>query len=249
MNFIGQKRLIEALKTANSKSILIQGPKHFGKKTLMRQFYTDTGSNTYEITGDAADFREALDFMKVQANPITYLIPDVDDCNITIQNMLLKILEEPPPRATFCITASNFILPTIKSRCVTYLMEPYTTEQLKLATQDTRLLEYADSPGRCALIQSAVDFNNPDDQRSLINLMLYIRNNLRGNLALLMVKVDDIGKVIREKSIPYFTFYLLARKIYEGYDCLQVLTSKLGILDRYIMAEFYLLLWKEEQCK
>ena len=92
MEFIGQTALKTSLSQVTSKSIMIYGPKHYGKKTLVRRFYADQGANTYEITGDANDFREALNFIKVQVKPTTYIIPDLDDKNFTIQNMLLKMV-------------------------------------------------------------------------------------------------------------------------------------------------------------
>lgn len=251
MEFIGQTALKTSLSQVTSKSIMIYGPKHYGKKTLVRRFYADEGANTYEITGDANDFREALNFIKVQVKPTTYIIPDLDDKNFTIQNMLLKMLEEPPLRATFCITASNFILPTIKSRCVTYICEPYTREEILeyLGEQDAEYAKFADSPGRCNLIREAIPRDDIYSAGSLRGLMTFIRNNITKNIARILVTANDIGKYISANNIPYFTFYLLAKDIYKDCDSITILTSHINELDRYIMMDFYMSLWKEYQCK
>ena len=92
MKFIGQQKLIDSLNKSNSRTMLIYGPQHHGKKTLLRQFYADKGLSVYEVTGNAADFRESIEMMRTQINPTVYLIPDVDRLNVTVQNLLLKDL-------------------------------------------------------------------------------------------------------------------------------------------------------------
>lgn len=49
-----------------------------------------------------------------------YIIREADRLNIAAQNALLKALEEPPGHACFilCTTASDALLPTVRSRCV-----------------------------------------------------------------------------------------------------------------------------------
>ena len=44
MNFVGQQQLIQELKETKSRTLLIYGPKHHGKKTLIRMFYAEKGS-------------------------------------------------------------------------------------------------------------------------------------------------------------------------------------------------------------
>lgn len=250
MEFIGQTTLIKALKTTNSRSVLLYGPAHFGKKTLARWFYTDRGDTVYEVTGNAQDFRDSIDMIRLQVNPVTYIIPDVDRLHLTVQNMLLKILEEPPMKATFCLTASNYVLPTIKSRCVTYLLDPYTTDEIKHYLGNKLIyLNYADSPGRCDVLQQAMDEKAMTSPASLKGLMEYAKTAIHGNLAVLLVKANEIGKHMREYNIPYFTFYLLAKTIYADYNSVTILTKNLNALDRYIMMDFYMSLWREEQCK
>lgn len=70
MEFIGQENLIQDLSKTNARAILIQGPAHFGKKTLIRQLYKDLGLYVYEVSGSVSDFRQTLEFIKTQTNPI-----------------------------------------------------------------------------------------------------------------------------------------------------------------------------------
>lgn len=248
MVYSGQTKLIESLKTTNSRTVLIYGPQHFGKKTLVRRFYAEQNLPVYEVTGNAADFRESINLMLTQTNPTVYLIPDVDTLNTTVQNMLLKVLEEPPMKARFVLTANNSILPTIKSRCVTYLTEPYTTSEITAVSADyEKCLEYADSPGRCELIRQAVDFDHIEPEGALRSLMTYIASTATtlDSLAQVLVKANEIGKLLKDRNIPYFTFWLLARKIYAPSYSLCVLLEHLDCLDRYIMIDFYMSYWRE----
>lgn len=250
MDFIGQDNLINSLENSDSRSILVQGPVHWGKKTLLRRFLAERGDVVYEVSGNAQDFRNSLEVMQTRVAPIVYLIPDVDRLNATIQNMLLKVLEEPPMKASFFLTANNSVLPTIKSRCVSFLTEPYRKEELLAYLKDAPIYaEYGDSPGRCQLLRDSLNFSENELPDSIRNLMTFILRNLNGSPAVVLNKANEVGKLIRDAGLDYFLFYLLARRIYEGYESLSILSSHLDVLDRYTMIYFYMSLWKEEQCR
>lgn len=55
-----------------------------------------------------------------EAERKVYIIHEADKLNIPAQNALLKALEEPPGHACFvlCTTASDALLPTVRSRCI-----------------------------------------------------------------------------------------------------------------------------------
>ena len=54
MDYIGQEKLIESLSKTNARAMLIQGPAHSGKKTLIRQLYKDLGLYVYEVSGSVS---------------------------------------------------------------------------------------------------------------------------------------------------------------------------------------------------
>lgn len=256
MEYVGQENLIKSLTETNARAMLIQGPAHFGKKTLIRQVYKDLGLYVYEVSGSVSDFRQTLDFIKTQTNPIMYLIPDVDRLHPGIQNLLLKVLEEPPMRARFCLTASNSILPTIKSRCVCYNMEPYTPEQIQsLLVDSERMLvqkhlaiisNSVTSPGQVGLL---VGWGNHELLDNLITMMTDIKNSLTQPLAVVMNQANNLGKFIRENSIDFYVFYLIAKGLHSDTISYSILTQNLTELDRYILGYFYAELWKEVACK
>lgn len=252
MEFVGQTRLLSKLQNQDARSVLIQGPPHFGKKTLLRYFCAKQGYTVYEISGNANMFRQSLDFIKTQVAPMVYIIPDVDTLHVTVQNMLLKVLEEPPMKAKFYLTASNGVLPTIKSRCVTYMCEPYTNAEIYQATQVGSAYQSIDSPGRLQiLINSGYNDIKPSDEfTNLVSLFREISENLSGSIAQVLVKGNEICKLMKGKD--YFLAYLLSKQWFirnEGipWDCLSELSQNYNILDRYLFMSFLMSLWKEAQ--
>ena len=256
MQFIGQETLIDNLSKTNARAILIQGPAHSGKKTLIRGVYKDLGLYVYEVSGSVSDFRETIEFIKTQTNPIMYLIPDVDTLHPGIQNLLLKILEEPPMKARFCLTASNSILPTIKSRCVCYSMEPYTPEQIMSICADSEraqtqqfinIISYAvDTPGQ---LQHLVGWTGHQALPEMIQKMSDIQNSLNQPIAVVLNKANMLSRYMKENDVDFYFFYLLAKGFHSNTDSFSILSQNLYDLDRYIMCYFYAELWKEVACK
>lgn len=60
------------------------------------------------------------------------IVDPADDMNANAANALLKILEEPPQRSLFLITANHpgRLLPTIRSRCRTLTMQPLSEREV-----------------------------------------------------------------------------------------------------------------------
>ena len=61
------------------------------------------------------------------------IVDPADDMNINAANALLKNLEEPPPRTIFILIAHSpgRLLPTIRSRCQVYKLDPLSPELLE----------------------------------------------------------------------------------------------------------------------
>ena len=256
MEFIGQEKLIESLQNTNARAILIQGQPHSGKKTLIRKLFGELGLYVYEVSGSVNDFRETIEFIKTQTNPMMYLIPDVDTLHPGTQNLLLKILEEPPMKARFCLTANNMILPTIKSRCVGYSMERYTPEQIQAICCDSELSmtrtyvnilsRAVETPGQLQLLVGWLGHSTLPD---MIQQMTDIQSVISQSLALVLNKANLLCKYMKENNVPFYTFYLLAKGLHSESVSYSILTQNLNELDRYIVCYFYAELWKEVACK
>lgn len=255
MEFVGQEELIASLRNTNARAILVHGPAHSGKKTLIRGLFKEEGLYVYEVSGSIGDFRDTIEFIKTQTNPMMYLIPDVDRLHPGVQNLLLKILEEPPMKARFCLTASNSILPTIRSRCICYSMQPYTLEQIKSTLPDSVLSLFMNSapevrqavasPGQ---VQSLYGWGKPEVVLELIEKMTSMKSNLKEPLAFVLFQANELMKFIKENNVDMYTFYLLARGLYSEYSSYQILSQNLYELDRYYACYFYSELWKEVAC-
>jgi len=88
---------------------------------LVERGVTEKGQQRREILVDQV--REITTDAVVAPNEAerkVYIIREADKLNTSAQNALLKALEDPPGHACFilCTTASDALLPTVRSRCV-----------------------------------------------------------------------------------------------------------------------------------
>ena len=132
---IGQRELVERIGGQISRgryprfSILI-GDKGSGKKTLARNIAQMLGAICAMADIKADAIREVIELAYKVTDTTVYVIPDCDNMSSASANALLKVTEEPPKNAYFILTCENDenLLQTIKSRGVTYMLEPYTYE-------------------------------------------------------------------------------------------------------------------------
>ena len=131
---IGQKRLVERLRgefERHSPLVLIVGPLGGGKVTVVRE------ASSYSVVqiergAKVQAVREMIETAYKISTPTVVLVPDADRMSVDAKNSLLKIVEEPPKNVTFVLTAVNNsgILETLRCRAYSYVMEPYTDEQM-----------------------------------------------------------------------------------------------------------------------
>lgn len=100
---------------------------------LRRQYSLERKTIPQEIRVD--DARRAVSFFSSTAGEGGWrvaIVDSADDLNTNGANALLKILEEPPPRALFLILSSapKRLLPTIRSRCRMLTLRPLADAQL-----------------------------------------------------------------------------------------------------------------------
>lgn len=132
---IGQKVLLERIggQIERNKfprfSILI-GERGSGKKTLAKEIGTMLNCATACVSPTVDNIRDVIEDSYKLIDPIIYIITDCDNMSSAAANALLKITEEPPQKAYFILTCESVdnLLSTIKSRGVTYMLEPYTYE-------------------------------------------------------------------------------------------------------------------------
>lgn len=111
-------------------SILI-GEKGSGKKELAKNIAQMSGHAAWIAPDVKVDtIRNIIETCYKADLPIFYIIPDCDNLSLATANALLKVTEEPPRNAYFILTCENEenLLSTIRSRGVTYMLEPYSYE-------------------------------------------------------------------------------------------------------------------------
>lgn len=100
---------------------------------LRRQWSPERKTTPTEIRVE--DARRAVSFFSSTAGEGGWriaIVDSADDLNANGANALLKVLEEPPPRALFLILSSapRRLLPTIRSRCRMMSLRPLETDEL-----------------------------------------------------------------------------------------------------------------------
>lgn len=132
---IGQVKLltnIEKILGKFPRFSIITGPKGSGKRTLCKEIVRKLKLSYVPVGNKIDDIRSAIDTAYTQFDPMGFVISNADSMSIAAKNSLLKITEEPPRNSYFFMTLENIdsTLPTIRSRGTTFVLDPYTKEEL-----------------------------------------------------------------------------------------------------------------------
>lgn len=113
--------------------IVLSGTQGSGKRTLAKYISVKL-SSVYAKCEPSVDFvREVIQNSYSVHTKTFYCFEDCDNMRNEAKNAMLKITEEPPENAYFCLTVSDdgVLLDTIKSRAQVIHMQPYTTDELQ----------------------------------------------------------------------------------------------------------------------
>lgn len=131
---IGQEKLVKALEgytlETAPKTILFLGQSGCGKSWIANAFAKQLDLEVVVVQPDSTA-EKLIEYYQCPINKM-YLI-DLKDTVEKDQNKFLKFIEEPSKTMNIILMAESTvgILPTILNRCVKYVFEPYTPEQLK----------------------------------------------------------------------------------------------------------------------
>lgn len=240
---IGQQGLKESLDRSTARSILLTGPAHFGKKTFIRE-YLSKEESVFEVTGNSNEFRDAVERICTTVRPTSYIIPDLDKRHPTVQNMLLKVIEEPPLQSKFYITASSSVLPTIASRCVSFRMLPYSTDDLAKVDVPEWVRPYGKSPGQLNLV------NNVDLSYAIPKIKAFydLMQPNDHTLAWYLKEYRDVDKSWRETYASQEVFVWVVSEIFkDGPESIRWLRQQPEDSTRYVRSQFILKYWVERQ--
>ena len=131
---IGQEKLVKALEgytlETAPKTILFLGQSGCGKSWIANAFAKQLDLEVVVVKPDSTA-EKLIEYYQCPINKM-YLI-DLKDIVEKDQNKFLKFIEEPSKTMNIILMAESTvgILPTILNRCVKYVFESYTPEQLK----------------------------------------------------------------------------------------------------------------------
>lgn len=131
---IGQEKLVKALEgytlETAPKTILFLGQSGCGKSWIANAFAKQLDLEAVVVQPDSTA-EKLIEYYQCPINKM-YLI-DLKEITEKDQNKFLKFIEEPSKTMNIILMAESTvgILPTILNRCVKYVFEPYTPEQLK----------------------------------------------------------------------------------------------------------------------
>lgn len=140
--------------------IIIQGSRGSGK-TMVAKWIAERTMSSIEVvsTGTQAIKDLVEDAYSTTSELKTYIIKDADMMRAEGANALLKISEEPPEnvRIIMTYTSGEYILPTIKSRALHFVMDVYTREELqeyiKGTDIDEKVLNVAETIGDIEILK------------------------------------------------------------------------------------------------
>lgn len=123
---VGHETVVTELEHDLPPVTLLLGPESIGKAAIARHLAVyhnpATSSHAYYERLTAGVAREIVEQAPVRRAGLFIRVINLDSSTEAAQNILLKVLEEPPPHCRFILTASRVPLLTILSRSRTYRM-------------------------------------------------------------------------------------------------------------------------------
>ncbi|MEM6848053.1 MAG: DNA polymerase III subunit delta' [Pseudomonadota bacterium] len=113
---------------AQADRLVVQGA-HRGLLHLQRPYDTKAKPARFRTAISVEEVRRLVPFLggtSLDGGWRVVIVDPVDDLNINAANAILKLLEEPPRRTLFLLTAHvlGFVMPTIRSRCRSIRLRP-----------------------------------------------------------------------------------------------------------------------------
>ena len=179
-------------------SILI-GDKGSGKKTLCYEIAKRLDCGTTFVSTKSDDVREMIETSYKVDLPIVYVLADCDNMSSSSANALLKVVEEPPKNAYFILTCENIhnLLPTIKSRGVTYMMEPYSYED-KCDYLDVVNSDCFKNRAETEFVLNVSD--NIGDVKTFIEMTMFSELSIKDFIEYVELVIDNIAEVSGSNS-------------------------------------------------
>ena len=232
---VGQKNLIKVLSRYTidtfPRSSLFLGERGSGRHTLVEYLGKDILNIPVEdITEKLSE--DFISYIYRSVLPFIYII-NVDALTEKEQNVMLKLIEEPPVQAFMILICENRnnLLDTIYNRCFVFEMEPYSEEELasfiEEDTDDALVLMALRTPGKilntnlsnlmavkdlCETIADKIQLANFSNTLTIVNKINYKDeyNKFDLNIFLDLLVFTLFNKYLKENNEKVLNMYLCA---------------------------------------
>lgn len=194
------------------RSILLLGNKGCGKKSLIDNIIVPKlGYDIKDLT-DRID-QETIEKMYIDPIPCIYRF-DLRQLTIKEQNMLLKIVEEPPKGSYLIfmeINKSN-VIPTLLNRCQIWEFLPYSKTELEIFLENEAqrfILDFCSTPGEVIEYRN-ISFQTYTEIKSICEKMVSaIATANFANILTISDRIDFKGNDDSKWNIDFFCKILL----------------------------------------
>lgn len=166
----------------------------------------------------ARDLRKKIHMLPNDSDRRVVLIRHAHKLNISAQNALLKVLEEPPKYAFFILTSEQEggILETIRSRCSKYHLAPKNDDfDLSFLDNIKSFINALSNADEYKMLVTAMSFEklSKPELKNILGLIqaalhdcIFIANNLSGNVLPEIGQKELSNKVSYDKLIKLYDF-------------------------------------------
>lgn len=201
-NLIGNVQVVRSLESMlqiekqRPHVYLLHGPKGCGKTTLARIIAKELGAKGADFKEmDTADFRgvdvireirKQAHFRPMESPCRVWVLDECHKLTNDAQSAMLKILEDTPDHVYFvlCTTDPQKLLPTVRSRCTQFQVEPLTDVQMKKLLVRTAKKE-GEKLGRSVVEQIIQDsLGHPRDALQILDKVLRVEPKMRRKVAM-----------------------------------------------------------------
>ena len=229
MPIIGQRILLNTLSTQSLPQFSILWGESGSGKCTVAQYLSEVNNYIFKrVETKVDDIRQLIaDTVGLSSKTLYYIKGDT--LTIQAQNALLKLAEEPPRNAYIIVGVCNIdnLLPTIRSRAKTFMMDNYTYKELEQAYDAFNLVDIpkdklcniSATPGQL-LRYNELDFNG------LLSYAEKVYDNIlkvsTGNAFKICNKIDFKG----DKGYPVIEFLQVFTQVILEHE-LTVVSSKM----------------------
>ena len=227
---VGQNNILEWVdNNINSfpHFIVLVGSSGCGKKTLSETIAYKLSCVYSKCSVSVDAVREVIETAYQSQTKVLYCFADADNMKPQAKNAMLKITEEPPENAYFCLTVcdDSSLLDTIKSRAYVINMQSYTKPELKKYYYSTL---GAENPSEDEVNLFCEISTTPGDIDKLTEYGKEFYDYVE-------LVVDNIAEV--EPANAFKSSSKLALKKDEGYDLALFLKTFIYVCEKRIMLE------------